>query len=302
MATRRRPKPQNTRFGRAGIDYLFVLPAAIVIGVFLLYPIFQDVYLSLTRWDVLSSPHYVGLANFRFLLKDPLFTQAVVNTIYFVAVAVPAQIVLGLILAIILDEQIRLRGFFRLLFFVPMAISFVAAGLIFRWLLASTPVVGFAGQLASDIGLHYPHWDSTNGRWAMPVLILINTWKSAGFVMIVYLTGLQAINPAYYEAAAIDGAASRWQRFRFITWPLLRPTTILLVISTTIFCFQMFTLSAVVTQGGPAGATTTLVYYAYQQFPELAGVGAAAATVLLMIACFVAAVQVVSLRRIPVYS
>lgn len=301
MTVPRRQK-RKTRSGRASIDYLFVLPAAIVIGIFLLYPIVEDVYLSLTNWDILTPPHFIGLGNFRFLLHDPLFTQALVNTMYFVVVAVPAQIALGLILAIILDEQIRLRGFFRVLFFIPMAISFVAAGLIFRWLLASTPISGYAAQLVSDVGLHYPHWDSTQGHWAMPVLILINTWKSAGFVMIVYLTGLQAINPAYYEAAAIDGAASRWQRFRFITWPLLRPTTILLVISTTIFAFQMFTLSQVVTQGGPAGATTTLVYYAYQQFPQLAGVGAAAATILLMIACLVAGIQVFSLRRIPVYS
>jgi len=298
---RARPPLRASRASRRAWGYAFALPAVIFIGIFLLYPIVEDIYLSFTNYSVIAPAHWIGLANYRYLFDDGQFGQAVLNTVYFVFVAVPAQIALGLLLAVLLDEKLRGRRLFRTIFFIPLAISQVAAGLVFKWLFAATPNVGLVGGLVDGIGLHYPAWSSTAGIWAMPLLLLINTWMAAGFVMILYLVGLQAINPSYYEAASIDGAASRWSQFRHVTWPLLRPTTILLVISTTIFSFQMFSLSDVVSGGGPAGATTTLVYFAYEQFPALAGVGAAVTSVLLLFAIVVATIQVLVLRKVEVY-
>lgn len=273
--------------------YSFVLPSILLIGAFLAYPIGYVVYTSFQHWNIIGTPSFVGWKNYRYIFNDPVFTASLWNTVYFVILAVPSQMAVGLCLAVLLNRPFRGRAVYRTIFFIPLAMSFVAAGLVFRWIFAVTPQLG---PVPSLLGGRFPAWQSTDGAWAMPMVVLMNTWKSTGYTMIVYLAGLQGISSELYEAAAVDGVGSEWQRFRHISWPLLAPTTWLLLITTTIFSFRAFDPFYVMTNGGPAGATTTVVYYVYNNYASFTGIASAAATVLLAGVFAVVAVQYVATR------
>ncbi len=262
--------------------YTFVLPALILIAIFLFYPIGYVVYLSFHKWNLLGSPEYVGLDNYRFLNDHPMFSKTVWNTVTFVGLAVPAQMALGLFLAVLINKPIVGRDVFRTVFFIPMAVSFAAAGIIFKSVFSTEPFMGMVPTWFEDLGLKFPAWQTTEGAWAMFVVVIMNTWKSTGYAMIIYLAGLQGINPDFYEAAEVDGAKGGWEMFRHITWPLLMPTTFLLLVTTTIFSFRAFEPMFVMTRGGPASATKTLVYYSYDFRQNLVGISSAASTVLLV--------------------
>ena len=262
--------------------YSFIAIALVLVGVFLIYPIGFVIYISFHKWGILGSPTWVGLDNYTYLLKDERFLKAVWNTAYYAILAVPAQIALGLFLAVLVNRKVAGREIFRTIFFIPMAVSFVAAGILFNWILTTNPFLGFVPSLFKSLGLPFPQWQTGNPNWAMVMIVLMNTWKSAGYAMVIYLAGLQGINPNYYEAAQVDGVRSEWSMFRYITWPLLTPTTFLLVVTTVIFTIRGFEPIFVMTAGGPAGATTTMVYYVYQKFPNLMGISSAAATLLLV--------------------
>ncbi len=268
------------RAGAAG--YAFILPAVILVTVFLLIPIGFVLYISFQKWGILGEPRFVGLDNYEFLLGDDRFWDAVKNTLYYTVLAVPTQIGLGLLLAVLVNKKVPGKSIFRTAFFMPLAVSFVAGGILFNWILTATPLQGFVPNLLGNLAIPFPSWQTTDGAWAMVMIVLMNTWKSAGYCMVIYLAGLQGINREYNEAAALDGARTEWQLFRHITWPLLAPTTFLLVVTTTIFTVRGFEPIFVMTQGGPSGATTTLVYYLYEKFPNLMGVSSAAATFLLI--------------------
>ena len=289
------------RIRRNFAGYMFVLPAIVLVGVFLVYPMVFLIYVSFHKWGILGVPRFVGVDNYVFLLQDNRFWQAIWATIYYAVLAVPAQIALGLLLAILLNKKIFGREVFRTIFFIPMAMSFVAAGILFNWILTTTPLLGFVPKLFRTLGFPFPQWQTNNANWAMVMIVLMNTWKSAGYAMIIYLAGLQGINPSYYEAAQIDGANSGWQMFRHITWPLLAPTTFLLIVTTTVFTVRGFEPIYVMTAGGPAGATTTLVYYVYNKFPNLMGISAAAATVLLVGVLMLTVAQFAANRRKEAY-
>jgi multiple sugar transport system permease protein len=272
---------KNIQTNLAG--YMFILPAIILVSIFLVYPIGFVIFISFTKWGILGVPKFVGLNNYIAIFQDSEFWSALLNTIYYMVLAVPSQIALGMLLAFLVNKKdIPGRGFFRTAFFIPMAISFVAAGIVFSWIVTTTPLLGFIPDMFAKLGLTFPLWQTENPAWAMVMIVLMNTWKSAGYCMVIYLAGLQGINNDYYEAASLDGVKNDWQMFRYITWPLLAPTTFLLVVSTTIFTVRGFEPIYVMTGGGPAGATTTLVYYIYKQFPNLMGISSAAATVLLV--------------------
>lgn len=282
--------------------FSFTAPALVLLAIFLLYPIGYVIYLSFQRWDLLGTPTYIGLQNYNTILfKDSSFLQSVGATVFFVVLAVPAQVGLGLFLAIMLDSKFKGRTFFRTVFFIPMVISYVAAGIVFQWLFSTGANLGIFPQLLANIGITFPDWQHTNGIWAMIIVVLMNTWKATGFSMILYLAGLQSINPDYYEAGQIDGIRNAWQRFRFISWPLLVPTTTLLIITNTIGSFQAFDPFYVMTNGGPSGATTTLVFYIYNNFTSRTGVATAAATVFLIGVLMITAVQLLVARRSETY-
>jgi len=282
--------------------FSFTVPALVLLAIFLIYPIGYVVYLSFQRWDLLGSPTFIGLQNYNTILfRDTSFLQSVGVTIFFVVLAVPAQVGLGLFLAVLLDSEFRGRTFFRAVFFIPMVISFVAAGIVFQWLFSTSANPGLFPQLFANIGITFPDWQHTSGVWAMIIVVIMNTWKASGFSMILYLAGLQSINPDYYEAAQIDGIANAWQSFRYISWPLLVPTTTLLVITNTIGSFQAFVPFYVMTNGGPTGATTTLIFYIYNNFASQTGIATSAATLFLIGVLMITAVQLLVARRSESY-
>ena len=278
--------------------FSFTVPALVLLAVFLLYPIGYVIFLSFQHWNLLGTPHFIGLQNYNTILfQDSEFLQSVGVTVFFVVLAVPAQVGLGLFLAIMLDSEFRARTFFRSVFFIPLVISFVAAGITFQWMFSTGANPGIFPQLFANIGLKFPDWQHTNGVVAMIMVVIMNTWKSAGFSMILYLAGLQSINPDLYEAASIDGISNAWQRFRHISWPLLVPTTTLLIITNTIGSFQAFVPFFVMTNGGPSGATNTIIYYIYNNFATRTGVASAAATLFLIGVLAITAVQLLVTRR-----
>jgi multiple sugar transport system permease protein len=282
--------------------FSFTVPALVLLTIFLIYPIGYVVYLGFQRWNLLGTPVYIGLQNYHTILfQDSSFLQSIGVTFLFVVLAVPTQIGLGLFLAILIESKFRGRTFFRTVFFIPLVISFVAAGIVFEWMFSTGANLGTFPQLLANIGITFPDWQHTNGFVAMVMVVIMNTWKSAGFSMILYLAGLQSINPDYYEAAQIDGIRNAWQRFRFISWPLLVPTTALLIITNTIGSFQAFEPFYVMTNGGPTGATTSIIYYIYNNFASRTGVATAAATLFLIGVLIITAVQLLVSRRQETY-
>jgi multiple sugar transport system permease protein len=278
--------------------FSFTVPALVLLAVFLLYPIGYVIYLSFQRWNLLGTPKFIGLENYATILfRDSAFLQSVGVTIFWVVLAVPAQVGLGLLLAILIENEFRGRTFFRTVFFIPLVVSFVAAGITFQWMFSTGSNPGIFPAALANLGLKFPDWQHTNGIVAMVMVVIMNTWKATGFSMILYLAGLQSISPELYEAASIDGVRNAWQRFRFISWPLLIPTTSLLIITNTIGSFQAFEPFYVMTAGGPSGATTTIVFYIYNNFATRTGIASAAATLFLIFVLAITAVQLLVTQR-----
>jgi len=232
--------------------WLFLAPALCLLGVFVFLPIVYLLFLSVTTGHLTrAGVSWVGLGHYLALLDDPDFWQVLGNTLYFTVATVIPSVVIPIGLAVALDQAIPGRGILRTLYFLPAVISIVAAGLGWRWLFQPQ---GFFGDL---------NW-LADPNWAMIVLILLSIWKQLGFNMVVFLAGLQAIPTSRYEAAALDGA-DPWNQFWHITLPGLRPTTIFVIIATTIFTFRSFEQVFVLTGGGPLNSTNILVYYIYEQ-------------------------------------
>lgn len=261
--------------------WFFLTPALILLGVFVIGPIGYLFYLSFTNGSFTKDgTTWVGFKNYLRLILNPDFSQVMWNTVYFTVATVIPSIVIPLLLAVLLNQNIMLRGFLRTSYFLPSIISLVAAGLGFRWLFQND---GPVNALLNSIGIDSISWLSST-VWAMPVIILLSIWKQLGFNMVVFLAGLQAIPVSRYEAAELDGANS-WEQFWFVTLPGLRPTLIFATITTVIFTLRSFEQVYVISGGGPLNSTNLLVYYIYQEaFGQFDfGYAAAAATVLLAI-------------------
>ncbi len=262
------------RIGDLVTAYLFVLPAAAVLFTFQYLPAIDIFRISLTN-RLLLRPRwgYVGLDNYERLLNDGRFWNSVWNTFLFVVGSVPLQIALALALAIALAGPLRRAGFFRTVFFLPVAASLVGVSVIWEWIYH--PRLGVLNELLGMIGVQGPNWLASS-TWAMPSIILLVVWTGTGYYMVIYLAGVLDISKEYYEAAVLDGA-SRWQQFVHVTWPLLTPVTYLVIVLQVINSFQVFTTVYVMTGGGPARATEVLVYYLYQRAFESLEFGYASA-------------------------
>ncbi len=262
--------------------WIFLAPALVLLGVFLFYPIAYLLYLSFTTGSfTVEGVKWVGLRNYLRLFTDSDFWQVIGNTVYFTLATVIPAILIPLGLAVLLNKSIALRGILRATYFIPSITSLVAVGLGFRWLFQTEgPVNSWLIQL----GINPIPWLSST-IWAMPILILLSTWKQLGFNLVVFLAGLQTIPQSRYEAAELDGA-NGWSKFWYITLPGLRPTIIFATITTAIFTLRSFEQVYVITGGGPLNSTNILVYYVYEQaFARFEfGYAAAAATILLAIA------------------
>jgi multiple sugar transport system permease protein len=258
-----------TRFRRLGREmrrewtaYLFLSPGLVIFFVFVLFSIIFSLYLSFHEWNILDvRKPYVGFDNYQRLAHDDRFGRAVINTAYFTFASIPLTMVLGLGVAVLLNQQIRARGLFRTLYYLPVITPFVVASIIWKWIYNAD--YGFLNYYLQQTGIvDHPVLWLADKDLAMPAVIAMNVWKGIGFDMVVYLAGLQAIPEELYEAAKVDGA-SAWQRFWRVTVPLLSPTTIFLIVIGVINSFQVFTQIFVMTNGGPVDRTTTVVYYMY---------------------------------------
>ena len=261
---------------------LFLAPALILLGVFLFYPIVYLLYLSFTTGSfTVSGIQWVGWRNYFRLFTDADFWQVVGNTAYFTVATVIPAIIIPLGLAIMLDRSFMGRSLLRAAYFIPSITSLVAVGLAFRWLFQTD---GLVNNLLIWANLEPIAWLSST-IWAMPVLILLSSWKQLGFNLVVFIAGLQIIPQSRYEAAELDGA-NGWAKFWYITIPGLKPTLIFAVLTTAIFTLRSFEQVYIITGGGPLNSTNLLVYYIYEQaFSRFEfGYAAAAATVLLAIA------------------
>jgi multiple sugar transport system permease protein len=280
MTNNSKPSPQHQWLDNDAIAaWIFLAPALLLLGLFLLWPIAYLVYLSFTTGSFTSTGiHGVGLRNYLRLVLDPDFWQVLGNTLYFTLATVLPSLIIPLGLAVLLNQSLALRGLLRTAYFIPSITSLVAVGLGFRWLFQTE---GPVNALLNSLGFASIPWLGST-TWAMPILILLSSWKQLGFNMVVFLAGLQAIPPSRYEAAELDGANS-WQKFWYITLPGLRPTLIFATITTAIFTLRSFEQVYIITGGGPLNSTNVLVYYIYEQAFALFdfGYAAAAATVLL---------------------
>ncbi len=243
------------RLHQIGWLALFLLPGLSGLLLFTVLPILASLLLTLFQWDLLTPPRFVGLDNYARLLGDREFWAALSHTLGFIAGYLPLVMLLGLGVALALNAPLRGLGLIRTAFFLPVVSSWVAVALLWSWLF--NPRYGLVNYLLGLVGLPQPGW-LFDPAWAMPAIVLTSVWKDLGFVVVLFLAGLQAIPQDYYEAASLDGAG-RWAQLRNITLPLLAPTTFFVTIISLINSFQVFDQVWVMTQGGPAGATTVLV-------------------------------------------
>jgi multiple sugar transport system permease protein len=269
--------------------WLFVLPAAALIGLFGIVPIFWGLIISLQQNDLLTTPQWVGLHNYRTLVHDPVFRASVHRTLVYTLLFVPLSVGGALAIATLLNSRIHFSRFYRTAVFVPVATSTVATGIIFNWLLE--PTYGVVNYLLGEIGLG-PYGYFQDPDQALYSIVAMTVWGWIGFDVIVYLAALQGIPTDLVEAAKLDGAG-RWAVFRHIVFPLLGPATLFLVVWSTINALQVFDEIYVTTHGGPLQATTVMVYYLFNQAFELfhAGYAAAIAYVLFLMTLLLSILQ-----------
>ena len=269
---------------RAGIA--FVAPALAVIGVFFLLPVAAAFVLSLTDYDIyalasLANLRFVGLANYERLLANPLFWQALGNTLYFVAVGVPLSLGLSLGAALLVNSPRALFSrFYRVALFAPVVTTVVAVAVIWRYLFSTR--YGLLNAALGALGVAPVDWLG-DPRSAMPAIIVFAVWKSFGYNMIILVAALQTIPAELYEAARIDGA-SAWRQFRAITLPLLAPVLLLVGILTVAGYFQLFAEPYVMTQGGPLRSTVSVLYFMYEEGFKWWNLGSASAVAFVLFA------------------
>lgn len=293
-ATPAKPQPEGplARLRRSNpVGYLFTLPYLIFFGVFVAYPFGFAVYLTVHNWNIVRPEKpFVGLANFERLFADEIFWKALSNTLVFLAVHIPLQIAIALLLAVVLNQQIVARGFFRVAYFLPYVTSGAIISLVWLRLYADD---GMLNQLLARANLGPVGWLS-DPRVAMPSIAIMATWKNVGYYLMIFLASLQGIPGQLYEEARLNGATA-WQRFIYITFPLLNPAFILVVVLSTIGGFSLFVEPFVMTGGGPLDSTMSLVLYLYQNAFQFLRMGYAAA-IGLVLAVLIFLVTVVQRR------
>ena len=260
----------------AWLGYALVGPSLALFGLVYLYPVAYSAYVSVFEWDLMTPKRYVGLANYRDLWS-PEFGEVLVNTACYSGGVVVLALGLGLALALLLNDRSRLSAGLQACIFSSYIVSWVAVSLLWIWML--DPQYGLVTYGLRLVGLRPVNWLGSPSV-ALWTLVLVTVWKTIGYPLVIYLAGLQAIPGDFYEAAALDGATG-WKRFRFITWPLLSPTTLFLVVTLTIASFQGFDIVKITTQGGPITSTMIYVFYIYEQAFQYFRLGKASAAVVI---------------------
>ncbi len=241
--------------------YLGILPWLLGLIFFTAGPMVASAVLSLTNWDIVRAPVWIGLGNYvELFTADPLFWTSLRVTLTYVVFAVPLQIVFGVALALLLNMQLRGMHLFRTLFYIPAVLSGVAIALMFMWVLQ--PDYGAVNSALALVGIEGPGW-FWDPAWALPSIVLMSLWRAGATGGVIYLAGLQNISPHLYDAARVDGA-SAWHRFWRITLPLLTPTIFFQLVVGLIDAFRVFAEVYVITQGGPLKATFFYMLYLFQ--------------------------------------
>jgi multiple sugar transport system permease protein len=254
-----RSRRRGLQAQRARLFYILVLPWMIGLLAFTVGPMLYSLYISLTQWNLIQAPKFVGLGNYTYMLHDPLFWKALEVTVLYAVVTVPLGLAFSLGIAVLLNQKVRGLSIFRTIFYLPSVVSGVAVSVLFLWIF--NPQFGLANSVLSYFGIRGPGWiESPN--WALPSLIIMSLW-SLGGPMLIFLAGLQNVPAELLDAASVEGAG-RLQRFWRVTIPLLTPTILFNVVISIIAQFQTFTQAYVITDGGPVHATLFYVFYLYQ--------------------------------------
>ena len=241
---------------------LLVGPNLALFALFTYWPLIYNGYLSFVKWDMLAPVKiWVGLDNYRFLFTQSEFRLILFNTLIFMIASVVLTGSLGLAMALLLNQSLRGRNTVRSIVFSPVMLSGAAIGIV--WIYIFDPRYGLLDMLLGVVGLNSPNW-LLDTAWAMPAVIIVHVWKTIGYAVVIYIAGLQAIPRELYEAVVVDGGGA-WARFLHVTLPGLSPVIFFLILTTVLASFQAFDIIKVMTNGGPVNATTTLVFYLYEQ-------------------------------------
>lgn len=258
----RRRSLRTWRPSRTLKAYAFVSPATILFLAFIGIPFIGIFVISFLQWDLLSSPHWAGLSNYKMLFHDGQLSQALLNSLLFDVMATSLHIIVGMGLAIAVNTvQSRIvRYWVRTAFVAPFLMSAGAVAVMWSYVLSDS--TGPLNYYLSRLGVSPPNWLGS-GTWALPSLVGVDLWQTVGITFIIFLVGLQTVPSQLYEAARIDGAGA-WKRFRYVTWPMLSPATLVASVTAFIGAFEIFTWPYVITSGGPGNATLTIMLYIYQ--------------------------------------
>lgn len=256
--------------------YLFILPTFIGFIAFMAYPLIYSVFLSFWKWNMfkgLEGSKFIGIENYKKVFQDEYFRAGITNNIKILVIAVPILLILALILAAVLNTEIFGRGVLRTVYFLPYVTTVTAAAIVFAALFHEE--FGPINGILRAIGISNPPKWLASVKWSTPTIAIFWVWRMLGYCMIILLAGLQGIPKLYYEAASIDGA-NTLQKFRYITFPLISPTTFFLAITMAIFSFSIFAETKVMTGGGPGTSSYTIVYMIYKEAFEHYDMGYAA--------------------------
>lgn len=246
----------------SGTPYLFLLPAIAFLCLTSFLPVLQAIYLSFTNYDFVGSPSFIGWQNYQNLWRDRTFWKVLGNTLVYLLFVVPSLVILPLALAILVNQKLRSIKFFRAVYYFPVIVSVVVAGIAWKWVYAENGILNYFLSIISFQPIKIP-W-LTDPKTAIFGIIAVVIWRGIGYYMVIYLAGLQAIPADLYEAAAIDGSDG-WQKHFDITIPLMQPYIILVSIISSISAMKIFEEVYIMSQGGPANSTKTVVYYLYDK-------------------------------------
>ena len=276
----------NRRIAAQVHGWLLLLPAAVLLVAFTHYPAGATLWNSFYSTAKPNRPSaFSGLDNYREMMNDPVFWQSLVNNAWFAIGTIPVSIALALLMAVWVNGKLRGQAFLRLAYFTPTVLPMIAVANI--WLFFYTPQYGLLEQVTGIFGLPNHNWLGSRST-ALACLIVVTIWKEAGFFMIFYLAALQSISPSLYEAAALEGA-SRWTVFRRLTFPLLMPTTLFVLVNAVINSFRLVDHIVVMTRGGPDNTTSLLLYYIYEVGFKFWDSGYAAALTMVLLVLLAAA-------------